>query len=119
MRVLAIVPYHLNFCAGQRFRIELWEKELIKRGIDIEYISFTDQALTDVLYKPKNYLKKSTLMLSLFAKQLYSVLKAKKPDLIFIYREAALLGPPIIEYMILTSLYSFLTAVHPMEVLIS
>jgi glycosyltransferase involved in cell wall biosynthesis len=97
MKVLAIVPYQLDYCAGQRFRIELWDKELIKRGIEIEYLCYTDKALTDVLYKPKNYFKKSTLMLSLFAKQLINVLNAKKPNLIFLYREAALIGPPIIE----------------------
>jgi L-malate glycosyltransferase len=100
MKVLAIVPYQLDYCAGQRFRIELWEKELIKRGIEIEYISFTNQALTDVLYKPKNYLAKATLMISLLAKQIITALKAKRPDLIFIYREAALLGPPIIENIV-------------------
>ncbi len=100
MKVLAIVPYHLDFCAGQRFRIELWAKELATRGIEVEYLPFTNQNLTDILYQQGNSVKKATLMLSAFAAQLTKVFKTKKPDLIFIYREAALIGPAIIEKIV-------------------
>lgn len=100
MKVLAIVPYHLDFCAGQRFRIELWAKELVNRGIKVEYLSFTNQNLTDVLYTQGQTFKKATLMLSAFAAQLTQVFKTNKPDLIFIYREAALIGPAIIEKIV-------------------
>jgi glycosyltransferase involved in cell wall biosynthesis len=100
MKVLAIVPYHLDFCAGQRFRIELWAKELAKRGIDVEYVCFSNKDLTDVLYQPKRYIKKAVLMLSAFAKALTSILTVQKPDLIFIYREASLFGPAIIEKIV-------------------
>jgi glycosyltransferase involved in cell wall biosynthesis len=100
MKILAIVPYHLDFCAGQRFRIELWAKELATRGIEVEYLSFTNQNLTDVLYTQGQNLKKASLMLSAFIKQLTQVFKSNKPDLIFIYREAALVGPAIIEKIV-------------------
>lgn len=100
MKVLAIVPYHLDFCAGQRFRIELWATELEKRGIDVEYLPFTNENLTDVLYEQGKVAKKATLMLSAFAKQLKNTLKATKPDLIFIYREAAIAGPAMIEKIV-------------------
>lgn len=100
MKVLAIVPYHLDFCAGQRFRIELWAKELGKRGIEVEYLPFTNEGLTDVLYKPGQVAKKASLMLSAFAKQLKNTFTASKPDVIFIYREAALVGPAIIEKIV-------------------
>lgn len=100
MKVLAIVPYHLDFCAGQRFRIELWAKELSKRGIQVEYLPFTNQRLTDVLYQPKRNLKKASLMMAAFFKQLGRVFQTDKPDLIFIYREAALIGPAIIEKIV-------------------
>jgi glycosyltransferase involved in cell wall biosynthesis len=100
MKVLAIVPYHLDFCAGQRFRIELWAKKLATRGIEVEYLPFTNQNLTDVLYQQGNSFKKATLMLSAFAGQLAKIFKTNKPDLIFIYREAALIGPAIIEKIV-------------------
>lgn len=100
MKVLAIVPYHLDFCAGQRFRIELWAKELEKRGIEIEFLPFTNKGLTDVLYQTGNLAKKAALMLSAFAVQLKKTFAASKPDVIFIYREAAIAGPAIIEKIV-------------------
>ncbi|MGI9055970.1 MAG: glycosyltransferase [Pyrinomonadaceae bacterium] len=97
IKVLAIVPYHLDFCAGQRFRIELWARELAKRGIDVKYAAFTDRDLTNVLYQPGKITRKVLLMLRAFTKQLKNILTAEKPDVVFIYREAALFGPAIIE----------------------
>ena len=100
MKVLAIVPYHLDFCAGQRFRIELWATELRKRGIEVEYLPFTNENLTDVLYEQGLVAKKATLMLSAFAKQLKNTFSASKPDIVFIYREAAIAGPLMIEKIV-------------------
>jgi glycosyltransferase involved in cell wall biosynthesis len=100
MKILAIVPYHLDYCAGQRFRIELWAKELANRGIDVEFLPFTNDKLTDVLYTPGKNFKKASLMMSRFTAQLLQVFNAGKPDLVFIYREAALAGPAIIERIV-------------------
>lgn len=100
IKVLAIVPYHLDFCAGQRFRIELWAKELAGRGIDVEFLPFTDASLTDVLYQPDKTLKKALLVINCFVRQAARTISAAKPDVIFIYREAALAGPAIIEKIV-------------------
>jgi hypothetical protein len=100
MKVLAIVPYPLDYCAGQRFRIELWAKHLAERGIEVEFLAFADQDLTDVLYQSGKKLQKGSLMLRAFVKQLNRVFQTEKPDLIFIYREAALIGPAIIEKLV-------------------
>lgn len=100
MRILAIVPYHLDFCAGQRFRIELWAKELARRGIDVEFLPFTNENLTDVLYQPGKVAKKAALMFSAFAAQFKNALTSAKPDLVFVYREAAIAGPAIIEKLV-------------------
>lgn len=100
LKILAIVPYHLDFCAGQRFRIELWAKELAERGIEVEFLPFTYQGLTDVLYRPGKVFKKSSLMIGAFMRQLTTVARAPRPDLIYIYREAAIAGPAIIEKMV-------------------
>ncbi|NNE65042.1 MAG: glycosyltransferase family 4 protein [Pyrinomonadaceae bacterium] len=100
IKVLAIVPYHLDFCAGQRFRIELWAKELGNRGIDVDYLPFTTEKLTDVLYEAGSNLKKASLMLSAFGGQLARTFRAEKPDVVFLYREAAIVGPAIIERIV-------------------
>ncbi|HEY0322875.1 MAG TPA: glycosyltransferase family 4 protein [Pyrinomonadaceae bacterium] len=97
MKIAAIVPYHTNFCAGQRFRIELWARHLGERGIDIEYFPFASPSLTGTLYNQGQTLRKGRKMLRCYWDQLSHVLKASRPDAVYIYREAALIGPAWIE----------------------
>src|SRR5918997_3947740 len=101
MKVLAIVPYHTQFCAGQRFRIELWAGHLRDRGIEVEYYPFAGPELTSVLYEPGRRLTKGAAMLSSYAAQLARVLSTRKqPDVVYLYREAALVGPALIERLV-------------------
>ncbi|HEX5707261.1 MAG TPA: glycosyltransferase family 4 protein [Pyrinomonadaceae bacterium] len=101
MRVAAIVPYHTQFCAGQRFRIELWARHLRARGIEVEFYPFASPALTSVLYAPGQLARKGAYMLACYADQLRRVLAAKgRPDAVYIYREAALVGPAFIESLV-------------------
>jgi glycosyltransferase involved in cell wall biosynthesis len=97
MKVAALVPYQAGFCSGQRFRIELWSRHLRQRGIAIDLYPFANEALTDVLYHRGRYLGKGVRMIRCFTDQLRRILGAPRPDLVYIYREAALLGPPVIE----------------------
>lgn len=97
MKIAAIVPYHIDFCAGQRFRIELWAKHLGHRGIDVEYFPFASPSLTGTLYNSGQTFRKGREMLRCYWEQLSHVLKASKPDAVYIYREAALIGPAWIE----------------------
>jgi glycosyltransferase involved in cell wall biosynthesis len=97
MKVAALVPYHTDFCAGQRFRIELWAKHLERRGIEVEYFPFASRTLTSALYREGRKLEKTQQMLSCFLDQLRRVLSASRPDVVFIYREASLIGPALIE----------------------
>ncbi|HKS27257.1 MAG TPA: glycosyltransferase family 4 protein [Pyrinomonadaceae bacterium] len=97
MKVAAIVPYHTGFCAGQRFRIELWAKHLTGRGIEVEYYPFASPSLTGRLYNQGQTLQKGREMLRCYVEQLSRVLRASRPDAIYIYREAALIGPAWIE----------------------
>ena len=100
MKVAAIVPYHADFCAGQRFRIELWERHLKGRGIEVEYYPFASPALTEVLYDSGRVGRKAALMLRCYVAQLRRVLLATRPDVVYLYREAALIGPALIERLV-------------------
>jgi glycosyltransferase involved in cell wall biosynthesis len=101
MKVAAIVPYHTGFCAGQRFRIELWARHLAARGIEVEFYPFADPALTGVLYEPGRIFEKGARMLRCYAGQLLRVLRGReRPDAVYIYREAALVGPALIEKLV-------------------
>jgi glycosyltransferase involved in cell wall biosynthesis len=97
MKVAAIVPYHTDFCAGQRFRIELWAKHLGERGVEVEYFPFASPSLTSTLYLPGKQLQKGYEMLQCYWDQLRRVIAASRPDVVYIYREAALIGPAFIE----------------------
>lgn len=97
MKVAALVPYHLDFCAGQRFRIELWARHLERRGINFEFFPFASPELTSTLYCQGRNLEKGQQMLRCYWDQLRRVLSASKPDAVYIYREAALIGPALIE----------------------
>lgn len=97
MKIAALVPYHTGFCAGQRFRIELWAKHLSRRGIQVEYFPFASPSLTKVLYLSGQKLEKAWSILQCYGDQLRRVVAASRPDVVYIYREAALIGPAFIE----------------------
>ncbi len=97
MKVAALVPYHIDFCAGQRFRIELWAKHLEARGIEVEYFPFASPKLTSILYSEGRTVEKGWEMFRCYLAQLRRLLRASKPDIVYIYREASLIGPAWIE----------------------
>ncbi len=97
VNVAAIVPYHTDFCAGQRFRIELWARHLRPRGVDVQFLAFSTPHLTDVLHQQGQTLQKAGAMMRCYAEQLFRVARHARPDVVFIYREAALIGPAVIE----------------------
>ncbi|MEK6281554.1 MAG: glycosyltransferase family 4 protein [Acidobacteriota bacterium] len=100
MRLLAIVPSLYNTSPGQRFRLEQWEPHLRALGVEITYESFEDEALHDVLYKPGNMLRKLRLIARAFGCRAALLRKLGNYDVVYIFREAALFGPPIFERLI-------------------
>lgn len=97
MRVAALVPYHQDYCAGQRFRVETWARHLESRGISFSFLPFASPQLTSVLYEHGNVLAKAASMARCCWNQTARVLRESRPDVVYIYREAALVGPAFIE----------------------
>ena len=100
MRVLALAPSPINTSPGQRFRIEQWAPLLRERGVEIVYSMFTTEALGKLLYQPGHQLRKLALMAQAYARQLGAVSRAHGFDLIYVFREATLVGPALIETLI-------------------
>ena len=100
MKVLALVPTEYDLNPGQRYRIEQWEPLLRERGVEITYSAFSFPALSDILYRPGCLLKKALLMMAAYASQSRSVVRARRFDLAYVFREAALFGPAVIEALI-------------------
>ncbi|HSE19117.1 MAG TPA: glycosyltransferase family 4 protein [Pyrinomonadaceae bacterium] len=103
MRVLALMPALYDTSPGQRYRLEQWEPLLRERGVDITYASFEDEDLHALLYKRGMMGKKLQLVTRALGRRLSLVPKAKDYDLVYILREAALLGPPVFERLIAQS----------------
>src|SRR5690242_511475 len=97
MRVLAVVPAPYDISPGQRYRLEQWEPILRERGVEITYAPFADEELQALLYKPGLMGKKLRLTTRSFGRRLATVKQATGFDLVYIFREAALLGPPLFE----------------------
>jgi glycosyltransferase involved in cell wall biosynthesis len=103
MRVLAIVPGIYDTSPGQRYRIEQWEPLLRERGVEITYEPFECKELHSVVHRPGLLGKKAQLVARSVVRRFEALKRVKDFDLVYIFREAALLGPPVFERMIYRS----------------
>lgn len=95
---LMLDPYDVS--PGQRFRIEQWEPFLKKENITIDYFSFTDDKLRDVIYKEGHLAAKIKELLKANLRRLKHTLKAKNYDAVFLYRAASMVGPAWMEKLL-------------------
>jgi glycosyltransferase involved in cell wall biosynthesis len=100
MKVLFICPYPIGQAASQRFRFEQYFDLLKSLQIEYETSPFLNEKAWRVLYKPGHFTRKILYIIIGFLKRLYLLSNISKYDYIFIHREAAPLGPPIIEWFI-------------------
>ena len=103
MRVLALMPALYDTSPGQRYRLEQWEPLLRERGVEITFAAFEDEELHAMLYKRGMMPKKLQLVTNALGRRLSLVRKVKDYDLVYLLREAALLGPPVFERLIAQS----------------
>jgi glycosyltransferase involved in cell wall biosynthesis len=103
MRVLAIVPSVYDTNPSQRYRIEQWEPLLRERGVEITYKPFESDELHAVLYKPGRMGEKLRLVGEALRRRAGDVRGARGFDAVYLLREAALLGPPVFEWMLARS----------------
>jgi glycosyltransferase involved in cell wall biosynthesis len=98
MRILFLLPYPLHRAPSQRFRVENLLPLLDEAGIEYTLRPFMDEATWQVLYKGGSAVQKAKGILKGFRQRWYTVLReAGSYDWIFIHREAAPLGPPLLE----------------------
>ena len=100
MRVLALVPSRKGYSPGQRGSIELWEKVLNPEGIELEFAPFETDRLQEILYKSGNQISKAIEMVRGYANRVRLIKDIDEYDAVFIYREAALLGPAFLERLV-------------------
>jgi glycosyltransferase involved in cell wall biosynthesis len=100
IRVLAMTPYPQGRVPGQRFRIEQWAPLLRREGVEVVFSPFLSPAAMDVLYRPGHIGRKIGEMLRGYFQRCAEAVWQRRADVVFVYREAALLGPPILESLL-------------------
>lgn len=100
IRVLALVPYPIGRAPGQRYRIEQWAPFLGREGVHVTLSPFLSQGAMEVLYEPGHLALKVADMLRGYLVRFAEALRPISADVIFVYREAALLGPAWIERLL-------------------
>lgn len=100
LRVLAVVPAVYDRSPGQRYRIEQWEPFCAEAGVDLEFLPFESARLHDLLYEPGRYVAKAAEVAAACARRALHVRRARRCDAVFLYREAALLGPAVFERLL-------------------
>lgn len=97
MRVLTLVPSQKGYSPGQRGSIELWEKILAPAGVELVYAPFETEKLQKILHTSGNRLAKVSEMFKSYVNRLNLLKDLDDYDAVFVYREAALLGPAFLE----------------------
>jgi glycosyltransferase involved in cell wall biosynthesis len=100
VRILFLVPYPHGQAPSQRFRFEQYLPALTAAGYTYQLAPFLNEATWKILYKPGQSLTKILGILNGFGRRLRLLLRVSSYDFVFIHREAAPLGPPVIEWMI-------------------
>jgi len=100
IQVLALVPYATGRAPGQRYRIEQWAPFLRREGVHVTFSPFLSQRGMEVLYQPEQEARKAWEVLRGYLRRLAEALRPASADVIFVYREAALLGPAWFERLL-------------------
>jgi glycosyltransferase involved in cell wall biosynthesis len=95
VKVLAWVPQEFDTSPGQRFRLEQWEPALRRDGIQVTYSPFSDAALAGLLKLRGGLLRKALGVLRAWGRRLREAATLEGFDLVYIFREDALLGPAL------------------------
>jgi glycosyltransferase involved in cell wall biosynthesis len=99
VRVLALASYPVE-AASSRYRIAQFIEPLAERGVEIDFRPFLDRGLFAALYEPRKLLPRVPLLVLRTLGRIAAAFRAARADVVFVQREAMLVGPPIIEWII-------------------
>ena len=100
MRVLVLTPCIYDTAPGLRFRIEQWARYLEPHGYKFTFLPFEDRKLHDCLYRPGFFGRKTWLLAGAWLRRIATSLRSSRYDVVFLHREASLIGPALVERLI-------------------
>ena len=99
-RILYLVPHRFGRSPGQRFRCEHFIPYLEEAGYKITYSNALNRWDDKYFYSYGKYLAKLFIVIKVFCKRCFDILRVKQYDIVFIYREAFMLGTVFFERLI-------------------
>lgn len=103
MKILFLVPYPVGKSPSQRFRFEQYFSLLLSHGHTFEVQSFLDERGWASIYSKGKAWEKFTALLRGFWRRFRIIFAARQYDAIFIHRELAPIGPPLLEWLLPSS----------------
>lgn len=97
---MILCPYPQGTAPSQRFRFEQYLDILRKAGWEIEQHPFYSERSWQLLYKPGRFTAKVLAVISGFIRRFGLLFRLRSFGRVFIHREAAPIGPPLIEWLI-------------------
>lgn len=96
--ILFICPYPVGRAPSQRFRFEQYLNQLQEKGFRTIIKPFFDEAGYLAVYQSGKLSSKIRAIIESYGRRLSLLLHARNSDYVFIHREAALAGPPVVEW---------------------
>jgi len=96
-KILFIVQHRKNRSPGQRFRCEQYLDSLKNAGFEIEYSNLLSEKDDKRFYAKGQYFFKFIILFKSVCKRFKDIQRAKNADIVFIYREAFMLGSTFFE----------------------
>ncbi len=96
-KILFIVHHRLQRSPGQRFRFEQYLPALREAGYEVEISNILSEKDDKIFYSSGNYLGKFRIMAQSFIQRMTDAQRSKEFDVVFVYREAFMLGTILFE----------------------
>jgi glycosyltransferase involved in cell wall biosynthesis len=100
MNILFIAPYPKTIAPSQRFRFEHYLPALDQQQISYSYKTFVAGNDYKIMFQPGKALHKAWIIAKGFFNRTAMLFTLGRYDFVYIHREAALLGPPVFEWLI-------------------
>lgn len=97
LKVACVVPYPPGRSPGQRFRFEQWLELLPPKSVEARIYPLFDERAYARLYGTGGLFAKSKATLKGLTKRIKDTVSATRADVVFLYREAFPLGPPLLD----------------------
>lgn len=99
-RIVLLAPYPFGQAPSQRFRFEQYIKNWESKGYDVAFFPFLSDKTWKLLYNDGSFVQKGIGILGSFWRRFTLLFRLKSSDIIFIHREASMVGPPVFEWII-------------------